>query len=87
MGNRKRKFSDNDSIASTDEELAEEQRFNSLSLNFITIFIESMFFFSDGDEVSEESEEDYETAQEKRLRLAKKYLAEVEEKGNSTQIV
>ncbi|XP_031831531.1 U3 small nuclear riboprotein factor 55K [Nomia melanderi] len=50
---------DNESIASTDEELAEEnQRDHSKEY---------------------ESEEEEETAQEKRIRLAKKYLSQIEE--------
>ncbi|CAL7936460.1 unnamed protein product [Xylocopa violacea] len=49
---------DNESIASTDEELAEENQRHE----------------------EYESEDEEETAQEKRLRLAKKYLQEIEEK-------
>lgn len=33
--------------------------------------------------VEDDSEEEEETAQEKRLRLAKKYLEEIEEKGKN----
>lgn len=55
---KKSKFNDNESIASTDEELAEENL---------------------GNEAHNETEEEEETAQEKRLRLAKKYLQEIEE--------
>ncbi|XP_012535206.2 U3 small nucleolar RNA-interacting protein 2 [Monomorium pharaonis] len=54
---KKSKFNDNESIASTDEEFAEENLGNAQS----------------------ETEEEEETAQEKRLRLAKKYLQEIEE--------
>ncbi|XP_025990665.1 U3 small nucleolar RNA-interacting protein 2 [Solenopsis invicta] len=55
---KKSKFNDNESIASTDEEFAEENL---------------------GNEAESETEEEEETAQEKRLRLAKKYLQEIEE--------
>ncbi|XP_006620835.1 U3 small nucleolar RNA-interacting protein 2 isoform X2 [Apis dorsata] len=48
---------DNESIASTDEEIAEENQKNE----------------------EYESEEEEETAQEKRIRLAKQYLAQIEE--------
>lgn len=57
---RKKNFvDDNESIASSDEEFAEQ-------VNDVDI-----------------SEEEAETAQEKRLRLAKKYLTEIEEEGKS----
>ncbi|XP_058790243.1 U3 small nucleolar RNA-interacting protein 2 isoform X2 [Phymastichus coffea] len=55
----KKHFDDNESIASTDEELAEEQKRN--------------------DYESDSNSEEEETAQEKKIRLAKKYLAEIEE--------
>lgn len=45
------------------------------------IFIEHYKFFSYRNEVQSETEEEEETAQEKRLRLAKKYLQEIEEEG------
>ncbi|XP_012055055.1 PREDICTED: U3 small nucleolar RNA-interacting protein 2 [Atta cephalotes] len=55
---KKSELDDNESIASTDEEFAEENLRN---------------------EAQNEIEEEEETAQEKRLRLAKKYLQEIEE--------
>ncbi|XP_071560130.1 U3 small nucleolar RNA-interacting protein 2 [Temnothorax nylanderi] len=55
---KKPKFDDNESIASTDEELAEENL---------------------GNEAQSETEEEEETAQEKRVRLVKKRLQEIEE--------
>ncbi|KAL0107025.1 hypothetical protein PUN28_015525 [Cardiocondyla obscurior] len=54
---KKPELEDNESIASTDEELAEENL---------------------GNKIHSETEEEEETAQEKRLRLAKKYLEEIE---------
>ncbi|XP_043278785.1 U3 small nucleolar RNA-interacting protein 2 isoform X2 [Venturia canescens] len=60
--NKRKNFNpkDDESIASSDEEFAEERA--EKEQNF-----------------SESSDEDQETAQEKRLRLAKKYLAEIED--------
>ncbi|XP_011876149.1 PREDICTED: U3 small nucleolar RNA-interacting protein 2 [Vollenhovia emeryi] len=55
---KKNKLDDNESIASTDEELAEENSRN---------------------KAQSETEEEEETAQEKRVRIAKKYLREIEE--------
>ncbi|XP_012280686.1 U3 small nucleolar RNA-interacting protein 2 [Orussus abietinus] len=52
---------DEESIASSDEEFAEEKQREK------------------NDDLEEESEDEEETAQEKRLRLAKKYLQEIEE--------
>ena len=48
-----------------------------------------MFLFSDKEDdiIDEGEEKDVETAQEKRLRLAKQYLAELESEGKCPIIV
>ena len=65
---KKHSADDNESIASSDEEFAEER---AEKLN----------------KREESSDEDHETAQEKRLRLAKKYLSEIEAEGKSIKKV
>lgn len=41
-----------------------------------------LFYRNKTERFENESEEDEETAQEKRIRLAKKYIEEIEEEGN-----
>lgn len=75
---------DNESIASTDEELAEEnQRYLYVTKYEFIICFNTLFLIFYRHEEYESEEEEEETAQEKRIRLAKKYLEQIEEEGES----
>lgn len=48
---------------------------------YLTEEISILFYRNKAERFESESEEEKETAQEKRIRLAKKYIKEIEEKG------